>query len=246
MKAISKTKLKNASTPIEPEDTITIKHSSFFVAMGAWASGPGLLVGFFAWGNAPAQLSASPSAIEARVAQAPAATPAPIKYNIATDGFPSIGPADAPIVVVDFGDYQCPFCAQWHDSTYQPLMAAYPGKIRLVYRNFPLPFHQNAFMAAEAAMCAGDQNAYWKYHDKLFSNNNQLNNQAGTVLCHDTYYQLAADLGLDVNTFDDCLKTDKYKQAVQSDLDYANSLPPDSSGQAAVGGTPTFFIYGFT
>ena len=100
-------------------------------------------------------------------------------------------------------------------------------------------------MAAEAAMCAGDQNAYWQYHDALFANNDQLNNQAGTVVNNSFYVNLASGLGLDTTAFSTCLTTEKYKQAVQSDLDYANSLPPDSDGSAAVSGTPTFFINGY-
>jgi protein-disulfide isomerase len=100
-------------------------------------------------------------------------------------------------------------------------------------------------MSAEAAMCAGDQNAYWQYHDALFAKNDQLNNQAGTVVDKSFYVDLASGLGLDATTFSDCLTTEKHKQAVQSDLDYANNLPADSDGTPAVGGTPTFFINGY-
>ena len=157
----------------------------------------------------------------------------------------AMGSHEAPITIEVFSDYQCPYCTQWHDSTYKPLMAAYPGKIRLIYRNYPLPFHQNAYMSAEAALCANDQNAYWQYHDALFANNDQLNNQAGTVVDNSFYVNLAGTLGMDTTTFSTCLSTQKYKQAVQSDLDYANSLPPDSDGSAAVSGTPTFFINGY-
>ena len=231
-----------AEPVVEQEDTVTFKRGHFYSFMVVMAFAAGLLVGFIAWGHNSDQTT---QAVPPSVVQAPAATPVPLKYNIITAGFPSIGPADAPITIVEFSDYQCPYCTQWHDTTYQPLMAAYPGKIRLVYRNYPLPFHQNAYMAAEAADCAGDQNAYWKYHDALFANNDQLNNQAGTVVDNSFYVNLASGLGLDATTFSTCLTTQKYKQAVQSDLDYANSLPPDSDGSAAVGGTPTFFINGY-
>ena len=232
--------------PVEPvveqEDTVTFKRGHFYSFMVVMAFCTGLIFGYILWGrnSAPTAQPAQPA-----VAQAPAATPVPLRYNITTAGFPSIGPADAPITIVEFSDYQCPYCTQWHDTTYKPLMAAYPGKIRLVYRNYPLPFHQNAYMAAEAADCAGDQNAYWQYHDALFANNDQLNNQAGTVVDNSFYVNLASGLNLDTTAFSSCLTTQKYKQAVQSDLDYANSLPPDSDGSAAVGGTPTFFINGY-
>jgi len=228
---------------IDEEDTVTFKRGHFYSIMVVMALGLGLLLGYFIGQRSPtAQTS---RAVQPAVAQAPAATPVPIKYSITTAGFPSIGPADAPITIVEFSDYQCPYCTQWHDTTYKPLLAAYPGKIRLIYRNFPLPFHQNAFTAAEAAMCAGDQNAYWQYHDALFANNDQLNNQAGTVVDKSFYVNLASGLGLDTTTFSDCLATEKHKQDVQSDIDYANSLSPDSDGSAAVGGTPTFFINGY-
>lgn len=241
-----KTILQTPPPPVidEPEDTVTFKRSHFYSVMVLLAFCTGLLVGYFFWGHTPTQTAQALPPAAALPTQGPVATPAPVKYNITTDGFPSLGPADAPIVIVEFSDYQCPFCTQWHDNTYQPLMAAYPGKIRLVYRNFPLPFHQNAYKAAEAAMCAGDQNAYWQYHDKLFANNDQLNNQAGTVLDTSFYVGLAGDLKLDTTAFETCLTTEKHKQDIQNDINYANSLPPDSSGQPAIGGTPTFFING--
>ena len=162
-----------------------------------------------------------------------------------TDGFHSLGPADAPITIVEFSDYQCPFCYRWHAQVYDALMQAYPDQIRFVYSNFPLSFHQNAFPAAEAALCAGDQDAYWEYHDVLFDKQDALNNQAGTVLEQSAYSQYASDLGLDVAAFEECMTSRKYQQFIQDDMSYASSLPNDSTGEPAVGGTPTFFINGY-
>ncbi len=236
-----------ASLPvIAAEDTVTFKRSHFYSVLVVLAFSTGLILGYILWGHAAVQTAAVAQAAPpaALPTQVPVATPAPVKYDIPTEGFPSIGPANAPIVIVEFSDYQCPYCTQWHDKTYQPLLAAYPGKIRLVYRNYPLPFHQNAFKAAEAALCAGDQNAYWQYHDKLFANNDQLNNQAQTVLDNSFYVNLAGQLKLDTAAFETCLTTEKHKQDVQNDINYADSLPPDSSGQPPVSGTPTFFING--
>jgi protein-disulfide isomerase len=166
-------------------------------------------------------------------------------YQIDTEGYPSLGPADAPITIVEFSDYQCPFCYRWHVQVYEQLLAAYPGKIRFVYRNFPLSFHQNAFPSAEAALCAGDQDSYWQFHDVLFDAQNLLNNQAGTVLDQTAYNQFATDLGLDVAAFEKCMTDHKYQQFILDDMAYANSLPLDSNGEAAVGGTPTFFVNGY-
>jgi protein-disulfide isomerase len=151
------------------------------------------------------------------------------RYDIPVDGFPSIGPDDAPIVIVEFSDFQCPYCARFHDQTLQPLLDAYPGKIRFVYRHFPLSaIHSNAFQAAEASMCAYEQGAFWPYHDGIYENQAKL----GTEL----YVQIAEDLGLDVESFRACLEKNEYKDLVQSDIDFAISL--------GVRSTPTFFING--
>ena len=125
-----------------------------------------------------------------------------MRYKIPTDGFPSLGPANAPITLVEFGDFQCPYCRQWEQQTYQPLLAAYPGKIRFVFRDFPLTsIHPNAMPAAEAAQCANEQGKFWPYHDKLFGSE---------TLSDDVYKQYAQDLGLDVTRFNACVSSHKY------------------------------------
>jgi protein-disulfide isomerase len=242
------------STPIiveeevmeDPEDIITFKKSHFYSVLVLLAFAVGVLVGYVAWGRS-AVTAAAPAAQPGTVAQAPVtpqATPAPVIYDVKTEGYPSLGPADAPITIVEFSDYQCPFCYRWHIQTYDALMAAYPDKIRFVYRNFPLSFHQNAFASAEAALCAGDQDAYWEFHGVLFDNQAALNDQAGTVLDQAAYDKFASDLGLDAATFEECMTTHKYKQFILDDMAYTTTLPNDSTGEPAVGGTPTFFING--
>ena len=151
-----------------------------------------------------------------------------VRYDIPPKGFPTLGPADAPITIVEFSDYQCPFCRRWHQEVYEPLLAAYPGQIRIVYRNLPLTsIHPDAMAAAEAAMCAGEQDAYWPFHDKLFSSES-LNTQ--------TFLQYAQDLSLNVEQFQACITDQKYKDAIQSDSDFAINL--------GIRSTPTFFING--
>ena len=226
------------------EETVTFKKSYFYSALVVLAFAAGILVGYVAWGRDTARFVVSEPASQQPAAPTTAATPAPRVYDIETDGFPSVGPADAPVTIVEFSDYQCPFCARWHNEEYQLLLEAYPGQIRFVYRNYPLSFHPNAFPAAEAALCAGDQEAYWPYHDLLFENQPLLNDQAGTVLQQETYNEYASGLGLDVAVFEECMTTHKYEQFIRDDLAYANSLPPDTNGEAAVGATPTFFING--
>lgn len=224
------------------EETITFKLSHFYSFLVVLAFAVGVLVGYVAWGgDAVVTAVAQPSAAQVAL---PTQTPVPVVYDIDFKGFPSLGPEDAPITIVEFSDYQCPYCYRWHVQVYDSLMAAYPNQIRFVYRNFPLSFHQNAFASAESAMCAGDQNAYWKMHDALFDAQSLLNNQAGSVLEQSAYNQFAADLGLDVTAFEECMTTHKYQQAILDDMAYAQSLPADSTGDAAVGGTPTFFVNG--
>jgi protein-disulfide isomerase len=226
---------------IQPEQTFTFKATHFYAVLVVLAFAIGILLGYFVWGRAPA----APTVVAMPVTPQVVATPTleHVHYSIPTEGFPSVGPAGAPITIVEFSDYQCPYCTAWHEQTYQPLLDAYPGKIRFVYRNYPLSFHQNALMGAEAALCAGDQNAYWKMHDKLFSEKDMMNNQAGTTLDADAFTKFATDIGLDGTAFKTCLTSEKYKQAVLADLDFANHLPTEN-GEAAVGGTPTFFING--
>ena len=164
-----------------------------------------------------------------QVVEAPQPTQSPYtRYDIPTEGFPSRGPEDAEITIVEFSDFECPFCRRFHDQTYQALLEAYPGKIRFVYRNLPLTsIHPNAMPAAIASLCANDQNAYWEFHDKLFSNE---------ALGETTYVQYAADLGLDVDTFTSCLSSGKHDDFISQDMDFSIGLGVQS--------TPTFFVNG--
>ncbi len=204
-------------------DTLTFKTQHFYAVLVILAFFSGLLIGYVVWGRAPRAI--------ARPSSDPPAEPTPTirRYDIPTEGFPSIGPADAPITIVEFSDFQCPYCKRWHDQVYKPLMAAYPGKIRFVYRNLPLTqIHPQAMNAAEAALCAGEQNAYWQYHDKLFENANRLND--------DLYAILATELGLDVTAFENCMNNDTFLDDIQADMEFAFNLGIQS--------TPTFFING--
>lgn len=210
--------------PDEQEQTFTFRATHFYAVLVVVAFSIGVMFGYQVRGQTPGGAAVGP------IAEAPVATAAPqyVRYDIPTEGFPSLGPSDAPITLVEFGDFQCPFCRQWEQQTYQPLLAAYPGKIRVVFRDFPLTsIHPNAMPAAEAAQCAKEQNAFWPYHDKLFSSEN---------LGDDIYKQYAQDLGLDMTRFEDCVTNHKYAQAIQDDSDFATNL--------GINSTPTFFING--
>lgn len=224
----------------DAEDFITFKRSHFYSVLVVLAFGVGLLLGYVLWGR-----GTTPTMVAIPAAETPAAQPqqppsgpiaeAPVteqpqyvRYDIPTEGYPSRGPEDAPITIVEFSDFECPFCRRFFEQTYEPLLEAYPGQIRFVYRNLPLTsIHPNALPAAVASLCANDQDAYWDYHDKLFSSE---------TFGRDTYVQYATDLGLDVEEFTACLDSGKHDEFIQEDMDYALTLGVQS--------TPTFFING--
>ena len=152
----------------------------------------------------------------------------PPRYDvqIAADD-PVRGPADAPITIVEFSEYQCPFCGRV-TPTLKALQAKYPGKLRIVYKDFPLQNHLQAPKAAEAAHCAGDQGKYWELHDRLFANQQQL--QVADLKKH------AGAVGLDQATFDQCLDSGKHAARVQEDVELGNAM--------GVSSTPTLYING--
>ena len=212
----------------QDDDTVTFKRSHFYAALTVLAFAAGILVGYVVWGTAePVSQTASQGSgqlIDAPVTAQPQYT----RYDIPTEGFHSLGPADAPITIVEFSDFQCPYCRRWHHETYEPLLASYPGQIRIVYRHLPLvSIHPDAFSAAEAAMCAGDQNVFWQFHDKLFSSES---------LGNAVYEQYARELSLDIPAFVDCLTEHKFQEEIQADSDFAVNL--------GVRSTPTFFVNG--
>jgi protein-disulfide isomerase len=154
--------------------------------------------------------------------------PPAIRLVVSTDGAPVRGAADAPVTVVEFSDFECPFCKQTN-PTLKQLLERYPGKVRLAYRDFPLDsIHPQARRAAEAARCAHDQGKFWEYHDVLFTESPQL--------AIEDLRRYAGQVGLDVTKFESCLAAGVHKAAVQRDLDEGNRL--------GITGTPAFFING--
>jgi protein-disulfide isomerase len=150
------------------------------------------------------------------------------RVTVSTDGQPSTGPSDAKVTIVEFSDYQCPYCQVWYQNVYQQLLTSYPNKIRFVYRDLPLPMHPEAIPAALAADCAGEQGDYWKYHDALFGQKYGLNRSA--------YEQYAADLGLDRQAFGACLDSQRYLSKIQANA--------SDAANAGLNSTPSFVING--
>jgi len=140
---------------------------------------------------------------------------------------PSRGPEDAKVTIVEFSDFECPFCGR-ASATVDQVMQAYPGKVRLVFRHYPLSFHPNAQKAAEASMCANDQKRFWEYHDLLFKNQK--------ALAIPQLKEHAKSVGLDEKQFAECLDSGKHKKLVEDDMQAGSAV--------GVSGTPAFFING--
>ena len=145
------------------------------------------------------------------------------------------GPETAKVTLVEFTDYQCPFCKRHFDQTEAQIETQYikTGKIRWLIRDLPLSFHQNAHLAAEAARCAGDQNKYKLMHDKLFATQTVW---AESTTAKTVFSGYARGLGLNSSTFDQCLTSGQYQAAVDEDLALAQKI--------GANGTPTFYING--
>jgi len=152
------------------------------------------------------------------------------KVEVAYDPARVRGDAKAPITIVEFSDFQCPFC-QKAQATLNDLLAKYNGQVKLAFLDFPMhSLHPQAQIAAEAARCAEQQGKFWQYHDMLFADQTKLD-EAGLA-------QSARSLGLDENSFQSCLKSGKFKAQIDHDV--------EEGTRAGVAGTPAFFIDGIS
>lgn len=152
------------------------------------------------------------------------------KVEVSIDDDAVLGDENAPVTIIEFSDYECPFCGRFYSETLGQIDDKYikTGKVKLVYRDFPLSFHPNAQKAAEAAECAGEQGKYWEMHDKLFKNG-----VSGGIA---GFKQYAKEIGFDSSKFDNCLDSGKMASEVQKDFNDGQSY--------GVQGTPAFFING--
>jgi len=188
----------------------------------AWFGLPLILQPFIKQTSLPTgtnQLTKLPGAVQ---------LPAGTIYDVATPGSPSRGPVGAPVTVVEFGDFQCPFCGE-AEPILKQVLVKYPDAVRLVFRNLPLQdVHPEALNSAEAAACAGAQGKFWEYHDALYANQASL----GEAF----YTQLATTLGLQLDQFNTCRQQHLELSAIQTDFNAAVT--------AGAQGTPTFFVNG--
>jgi protein-disulfide isomerase len=150
------------------------------------------------------------------------------RYEVSTEGAPFRGPADAPVTIVEFSDFHCPFCRRVQ-PTLNELLKRYPEQVKLVYRDLPLDaLHPEARRASEAARCAHDQGRFWPYHDELYSR--------GSDASPATLTAIAETVGLDVPAFEQCLASGTHRAAIQRDVEEATRL--------GATGTPAFFVNG--
>jgi protein-disulfide isomerase len=191
----------------------------------------GLLAGyyFFAY-PLQAKLAAAEKEISAQAQDSQVQIPKNVKrYDVPVGNNPVFGPSDAPITIIEFSDYQCPFCQEWQQETWPQIQKKYGDKVRLVYRDFPLyGLHAAAEPSAIAAHCANEQGKYWPFHDALFSGNYPLERKG--------FESIAAQLRLDATKFSACLDAQRYKADVEANYKFAENL--------GVSSTPTFFING--
>lgn len=158
----------------------------------------------------------------------------PVRISIDND--PIIGNPDAPITIVEFSDFQCPFCARFHTQTLPLILEEYieQGKVKLVFRDFPIQsIHPNALPAAVAAECANDQNKFREMHDMLFEKQTDWN-KLETVDALSMFSQYASGMQLDEELFDSCLTSGKHISEIKKDLDDGRDY--------GVSGTPGFFV----
>lgn len=167
--------------------------------------------------------------------QDPAAIPTPATL---TDEFAAAkGDPNAPVTIVEFTDYECPYCARYVEETLPGLLENYidTGQVYYQLKDFPLDnLHPQARAAAAAARCAGEQDAYWEMHDELFATQPVWKEEGET---RETFMELATDLALDGDAFETCLDSGRYDEAIATNLDEGASL--------GVQGTPSFFVDGF-
>jgi len=167
-----------------------------------------------------------PRAIAAQPTPTLFATPG--KQAIDITNAPFWGPADAKVTVVEFGDFECPYCEYYYKMTYPLIKQNYATKIRYVFRDWPSPAHPNAFPAALAGQCANDQGKFWQYHDMLYEHQSNLSSES--------LINYADQLGLNKTQFTDCYAKQKFYNMISDDFNLGVHYH--------IRGTPTFFING--
>ncbi len=169
----------------------------------------------------------------------PSAQPDPgAKVDVSVDNDAILGSKNAKVTVIEFSDYQCPFCRSFWKEVFVQMKKDYidTGKVRFIYRDYPLSFHPMSVPSAQAAECAHEQGKYWEFHDKIFGEEDKLGQGTTVTYTVQDLKKWAAAIGVNSSQFNQCLDSGKYKAEVEKDL---------ADGTAAgVNGTPSTFING--
>lgn len=168
---------------------------------------------------------------------APELSPTPVFADVKVGTLPILGEENAKVTIVEFSDFQCPFCKRFADDAFAQIKKEYvdTGKVKIAFRHYPLPIHPNAPKAAEASECANEQDQFWTYHDLLFERQDAWSNLTSTE-AQNTFVTYAGELGIETGQFQSCLTSGKYAEKVQEDTDAAIA--------AGVSATPTAYING--
>lgn len=225
--------MEEINTPIEENEPKRRSRTIGLAGIILAAFLVGLGAGYVVWA---VPLTARAEAAEAQAAEAQAASAQQSqtaqnvqRYDVPVDDDPILGPEDAKITIIEFSDYECPYCRRWHQEVFPQIQEKYGDQVRFVYRDFPLySIHPNAGPAAEAANCAGEQDAYWEFNHLVYAATEELSSSL--------YEQFAEEIGLNMESFKICVTEQRYKSEVDADYEYASQL--------GVRSTPTFFING--
>jgi protein-disulfide isomerase len=210
----------------EHADRVSIPRRPLYAALIPLAFVTGLAAGYIFWGRSDAQ-PAQTSALAAALPTDPTPLePQEMRFDVEEDDDPALGPADAPITIIEFSDFHCPYCVRFQAETFPSLMAAYPDQIRFIYRDFPVV---GGYETAQAAECADEQGGFWPFHDLLFSGEH-------SDWTSEIYRAYAEQVGLDADALLACVESGQMAAEVEADARYAAGL--------GVTGTPTFFING--
>jgi protein-disulfide isomerase len=213
---------------IPQDDVITLSRTTVnYVVIALVFFAVGIMVGTMGFGGksvdqASVEAAVSNVLIEAGIIQPPA------DMTVLVDDDPYLGSEDAPVVIVEFSAYACPYCGRHFDQTFRPLLDNYGQYIRYVYRDFPTINPNVSVPASLAANCANEQGKFWEYHNLLFGNQE--------LLGPDYFVQAAEELGLDMLSFNSCVQDQSYVQEVNADYSAGIAL--------GISGTPSFYING--
>ncbi len=221
------------------EETITI--SKLTLWQGLTVLFALLFVGSFFWnsGGSGSGSGSGAAVVNNNLAPSLPSEPAePERAEVSLDGAAAVkGDENAPVTIVEYSDYQCPFCARFYSQTLPSMLSDYveSGKVKLVFKDLPLPFHSNADNAAVAARCGGDQGNYWGMHDTLFEKQDEWSSLPDAT---ETFTGYATALGLDGGKLKDCMKSGKFDKVIQQNVREANTV--------GLSGTPSFLINGLS